>query len=103
MKSYWVYILTNVSRKTLCTGVTSNIVKRPWQHKTGVFPGFTSRYRVNRLVYFEKWLRIDDAIAREKQIKGWIRAKKVTLIQSMNPKWDDLSRGCQDIHKPKKP
>ena len=102
MKSCWVYILTNVSRKTLYTGVTSNIVQRPWQHKTGVFSGFTSRYKVNRLVYFEKWLRIDDAIAREKQIKGWIRAKKVALIHSMNPKWDDLSRGWQDIFKPPK-
>ena len=102
MKSGWVYILTNVPRKTLYTGVTSNIVQRPWQHKTGVFSGFTSRYKVNRLVYFEKWLRIDDAIAREKQIKGWIRAKKVALIHSMNPKWDDLSREWQDIFKPRK-
>jgi putative endonuclease len=100
VKTYCTYILTNVSRKTLYTGVTSTIVKRSWQHKNGVFPGFTSRYRVNRLVYFEGFSRIDDAIAREKEIKGWIRAKKVALIKSVNPKWDDLSREWQNIFKP---
>lgn len=105
VKTYWTYILdilTNVSCKTLYTGVTSTIVGRSWQHKNKVFSGFASRYRVNRLVYFEAFSRIDDAIAREKEIKGWIRAKKIALIQSINPKWDDLSRHWQDVFKPDK-
>ena len=102
MKTYCAYILTNVSRKTLYTGVTSTVVGRAWQHKNKVFSGFTSRYRVNRLVYFEKFSRIDDAIEREKEIKGWRRSKKVALIISTNPKWDDLSRKWQDVFKPDK-
>ena len=99
MKTYWTYILTNTSRKTLYTGITSTIVKRSWEHKNRVFSGFTSRYRVDRLVYFEAFSQVDDAIAREKEIKGWVRRKKIALIESTNPKWDDLSRDWQDINK----
>jgi putative endonuclease len=77
--------------------VTSTIVGRSWQHKNKVFSGFASR-----LVYFEAFSRIDDAIAREKEIKGWLRRKKIALIESVNPKWDDLSRHWQDVFKPDK-
>ena len=76
-------------------------MKRSWEHKNRVFSGFTSRYRVDRLVYFEAFSQVDDAIAREKEIKGWVRRKKIALIESTNPKWDDLSREWQDINKPK--
>ena len=102
MKTYFTYILTNTSRKTLYTGFSSTIVRRAWQHKNKVFSRFTSRYRVNRLAYFEKFSRVDDAIAREKEIKGWLRKKKIALIETVNPKWDDLSRHWQDIFKPDK-
>jgi putative endonuclease len=90
-KRYYVYILTNPSR-TLCTDITSHLQHRVYQHKTKQFPGFTSKYNVNRLVYFEVFEYVGNAIAREKEIKSWTRAKRVALIESKNPKWDDLSR-----------
>jgi len=93
MKIYHVYILSNASRSSLYTGVTSKLVTRDFQHEIKFFKGFTAKYNVNRLVYYEAFYRIDNAIAREKQIKGWRRAKKIALIEAMNPKWDDLSRG----------
>jgi putative endonuclease len=102
VKTYWTYILTNTSRTTLYTGITSTIARRSWEHKNKAFSGFTRRYRVDRLVYFEAFSQVDDAIAREKEIKGWIRKKKIALIESINPKWDDLSREWQDINKPPK-
>ena len=68
-------------------------VARVTEHKTGAVPGFTSKYRVNRLVYFEETGQVEEAIAREKQIKGWLRSKKLTLIESFNPGWNDLSDG----------
>jgi len=87
---YYVYIMTNRS-KTLYTGVTSKIRQRVFQHKTGVFKGFTSRYKLDRLAYWEKFKRVNDAIAREKQLKGWARIKKIQLIVGMNPTWKDLA------------
>lgn len=90
MKAYYVYILASRSR-TLYTGVTNNLERRILEHKRKLFRGFTGRYRIERLVYFETWGEIRAAIQREKQIKGWLRAKKVALIQSMNPGWSDLS------------
>ncbi len=89
---YYVYILTNRS-KTLYTGITSNLANRVFQHKTGVFPGFTSRYKLDRLVYYERFASVGTAIQREKQIKGLLRIKKMALIVSMNPEWKDLSEG----------
>lgn len=77
--------------KTLYTGVTSSLDRRVWQHKNHVFPGFTAEYKVDRLVYFEQYSDIRTAIAREKEIKGWTRLKKMALIVSMNPTWRDLS------------
>jgi putative endonuclease len=89
-RKYFVYILTNRS-KTLYTGMTNNLNRRIIEHKTHINPGFTSKYNINRLVYFEEWLDPRSAIAREKQIKGWLRAKKVALIASINPEWNDLA------------
>jgi len=100
MKLYRVYILTNVSRSTLYTGITSTLPGRIWEHKEEVHSSFTAKYNVNRLVYFETFLRVDDAIAREKQLKGWRRSKKVALIEALNPRWDDLSREWADVYKP---
>ena len=88
----WVYILTNRSG-TLYTGVTTNLERRVWEHKQHRIPGFTQRYRIDRLVWCEETANIRDAIAREKEIKGWVRAKKVALIAAENPDWADLSEG----------
>jgi putative endonuclease len=90
MKQYYIYIMTNQSR-TLYTGVTSDIAGRVYQHKEGTGSKFTSKYKINRLVYYEEFSDIEEAIAREKQIKGWVRRKKIDLIESSNPIWDDLS------------
>ena len=98
---YYVYIMTNRSR-TLYTGITSNLSKRVFQHKTGAFPGFTSHYRIDRLVYYERFIRVAAAIEREKQIKGLLRIKKLALIVSMNPEWKDLSEGWYDQCRPEK-
>jgi putative endonuclease len=92
MKDYYVYIMTNNSR-TLYTGVTNNIERRVYQHKHKLLPGFTEKYNLNRLVYYECCGNIRSAIEKEKQIKGWVRAKKVALIISVNPAWKDLSEG----------
>ncbi len=91
MKNYYVYILANRTR-VLYTNVTNNLERRISQHKNGITPGFTSQYNVTRLFYYETFSGIRDAIAREKQIKGWLRAKKIALIESVNPKWEDLSK-----------
>jgi len=98
---YYVYIMTNRSR-TLYTGITSNLSKRVFQHKTGAFPGFTSRYRIDRLVYYERFICVGTAIEREKQIKGLLRIKKLALIVSMNPEWKDLSEGWYNQYCPEK-
>ena len=90
MRSYYVYIMTNRS-KTLYIGVTNDLEYRVLQHKLKVVPGFTSRYHIDRLVYYEETNDIRIAIAREKQLKGWLRAKKIALIESVNPQWKDLS------------
>ncbi|MDJ0757496.1 MAG: GIY-YIG nuclease family protein [Ardenticatenaceae bacterium] len=90
MKNYYVYILASNS-KTLYTGVTNNLIRRVYQHKHKLFSGFTAKYEVDKLVYFEVGTNIKDAIAREKQIKGWSRMKKISLIETINPKWEDLS------------
>ena len=89
---YYVYIMSNRS-KTLYIGITGKFTLRVFQHKSGVFKGFTSRYRMDRLVYWEKFKRVNDAIAREKQLKGWTRIKKIQLIVGMNPTWEDLAEG----------
>ena len=85
-----VYIMANKRHGTLYTGVTSNFARRVCEHREGLTPGFTSRYDCKRLVWYERYDRIVDAIAREKQIKGGSRAKKIALIETMNPEWKDL-------------
>ncbi len=87
---YYVYIMTNRS-KTLYTGVTGNLESRVFEHKRGIKRKFAARYKIDRLVYFERFGDIRFAIAREKQIKGLLRIKKIALIVSMNPDWKDLS------------
>ena len=89
-KEYFVYIMTNKSR-TLYTGVTNDLMRRVDEHKKKLIPGFTSKYNIQFLVYYESTPSIHVAIEREKQIKGWLRAKKIALINSMNPEWKDLS------------
>jgi putative endonuclease len=92
LKTYYVYILTNRS-KTLYTGVTNNLIRRIYEHKQKLITGFTEKYKIDRLVYYEETSNVEAAIAREKQIKGWLREKKIVLIESMNPEWKDLSTG----------
>ena len=89
----WVYILANRGAGTLYIGVTSDLRTRIWQHKTGVYEGFTKHYQVNRLVYFEEFRRIRDAVARERALKGWTRKRKISLIEVQNQAWADLAAG----------
>ena len=89
-RRYYVYILTNSSR-TLYVGVTNNLERRMYEHKNKLVPGFTERYNVTWLAYYEETSSIESAIAREKQIKSWRRSKKVALVESANPQWKDLS------------
>ncbi len=96
MKRYYVYILSDRHRGTLYTGVTSDLERRVAEHKSRSRPGFTSKYYANILVFFEETHEIGPAIAREKQIKGWNRAKKVALIETVNPLWRDLSAGVPE-------
>ena len=91
----YVYIMSNRS-KTLYTGVTSDLVRRVHQHKQKLVEGFTKKYNLTRLGYYEAGNDIRSAIQREKQIKGWLRQRKINLIESVNPPWDDLSEGWYD-------
>jgi putative endonuclease len=95
MKQYYIYILTSRSG-TLYTGITNNLHRRVYEHKHKLIEGFTTKYNVDRLVYYESFPNVRDAIGREKQIKGYRRSKKIALIESMNPKWQDLSDGWYD-------
>ena len=85
-----IYILTNTPRGTLYTGVTSNLIKRIWQHKNKITGGFSTKYNLTRLVYFELHNEMYQAISREKQIKAGSRKKKIELIENFNPMWIDL-------------
>ena len=93
-RTYYVYILASRSR-TLYVGVTNNVQRRLFRHRTGPDTSFTRRYRVNRLVHVETASSPRDAITREKQIKNWTRAKKIALIEAANPEWRDLSAAWQ--------
>ena len=90
-KTCAVYIMTNYSKTSLYIGVTSNLQKRVWEHKNKVVEGFTSKYNVDKLVYFELTDSIESAINREKQLKRWHRDWKINLIKEMNPEFKDLS------------
>jgi putative endonuclease len=100
-KQFFVYIMTNGPRSAvLYAGITGNLPRRVWQHKNKLIRGFTSRYNLIQLVYYECFFYPDAAIAREKEIKGWRRSKKIKLIESMNPKWDDLAKDWGKEYKP---
>ena len=90
MRTYYVYILTNATHR-LYVGVTNDLQRRMYEHKNKLAPGFTSKYNLSWLVYYETTSDVRAAIAREKQIKGWRRSKKVALLESTNPNWGDLS------------
>lgn len=91
MKSYYVYILTNITNKVLYAGITNNIERRIYEHKHKLIEGFTKKYNLKKLVYLEEFNDVNDAIAAEKRIKGWLRIKKIKLIELNNPEWKDLS------------
>jgi putative endonuclease len=100
-RRFFVYIMTNRPRShVLYAGVTGNLPHRVFQHKSKLIPGFTSRYNLTRLVYYEEFVYPDAAINREKEIKAWRRSKEVRLIETMNPHWDDLGGKWMDIYKP---
>ncbi len=88
---FYVYIAASLSG-TLYIGMTNNLRRRMWQHRNGVFEGFTSKYKVDRLLYWESYDDVRNAINREKQLKRWVRRKKIELIERINPSWKDLSR-----------
>jgi putative endonuclease len=92
-RHYWVYIITNQRNGTLYVGVTNSLERRVWQHKTKAIEGFSKRYGLNRLVYFEQFRDVNNAIAWEKSVKGLLRSKKLALIERVNPQWRDLGAG----------
>ena len=90
-KSYWVYILASERNGTLYVGITNNLVKRVWEHKNKKIEGFTKKYEVHHLVYYEIHENPESAIKREKQLKKWNRLWKIRLIEEKNPEWKDLN------------
>jgi putative endonuclease len=101
MRREWhfaVYIMASKSRR-LYTGMTNNLGNRGFQHKNDLLAGFTSEYKIHRLVYFENYSQVINAINREKEIKGWRREKTIALIESMNPTWEDLAEHWYDRHR----
>ena len=90
-KEYYIYLITNKGLNVLYAGVTNNLIRRIYEHKNKLVEGFTKKYNVDRLIYYEVYSEISDAIAREKQIKGWARKNKNDLINQTNPEWKDLS------------
>ena len=90
MKNYYVYILSNQRNTTLYIGITSNLIKRIWEHKNKAVRGFTEKYNVTRLVYYECYDDTEEALLREKRLKKWKRNWKIELIEKMNPEWKDL-------------
>ena len=90
-KSYYVYLITNWNNKALYIGVTNNIERRLYEHKNKLIDGFTKKYNIDKLVYFEETTDIKSAITREKELKGWRREKKNRLIETINKNWRDLN------------
>ena len=91
MKNYYVYLITNWNNKVMYVGVTNNLERRMYEHKNKLINGFTKKYNINKLVYFEQTSDVNAAISREKEIKKWRREKKDNLVLSSNPEWNDLS------------
>jgi putative endonuclease len=96
-RQYYVYILASKPRGTLYIGITNNLARRVWEHKHGLVEGFTKKYGVHMLAYYEIFARATDAIQREKRLKKWNRAWKIALIESHNPGWEDLSGTVIDM------
>jgi putative endonuclease len=96
MKQYCVYITTNINNSTLYIGVTGNLPKRIFEHKNKLVDGFTKTYNVDKLIYFEQTEDVQSALRREKQLKNWHRDWKINLINSLNPKWEDLTSTLLD-------
>ncbi len=94
---YYVYMLTNKNNNVLYTGVTNNLKRRLYEHKNKFVDGFTKKYNVDKLVYYEITNDVNSALAREKQIKGWTRAKKNALVESKNSQWCDLTESIMQI------
>jgi putative endonuclease len=94
---YYVYLLTNKNDKVMYVGATNQLERRMYEHKTKMIPGFTEKYNVNKLVYFEETHDVRAAIAREREIKKWRREKKNNLVIAVNPEWKDLSDGWFEI------
>lgn len=90
-KTYYVYIMTNPGDTVLYTGMTSDLARRVTGHQLKTVEGFTKQYNVTKLIYFERFTQVREALRREKQIKGWLRAKKIALVEKANPDWADLS------------
>jgi putative endonuclease len=100
-RHFYVYVMTNNSRShVLYTGITGDLPRRVFEHKHKLTPGFTTRYNLARLVYCEMFSYPDAAIQREKEIKGWVRSKKIKLIEGANPHWHDLAADWEDLYKP---
>ena len=92
-KTYYTYIMSSQNDTTIYVGVTNDLERRVSEHKSGLIPGFTQKYKCKKLVYYESFSDIEQAVGREKQLKGWVRRKKDALIDSVNPEWKDLSEG----------
>lgn len=88
---YYVYFLTSQNNRVLYIGITNDLSRRLYEHKNGIFQGFTKKYNVHKLVYFEEYADVSSALSREKQLKKWIRAKKNALVEAVNPNWNDLN------------
>ncbi len=97
-RQYFVYIMANRSRN-IYTGMTNSLLRRVAEHKSGKVDGFTKRYRIHRLVYYESFRYVGNAIHREKEIKGWDRTRRVALIESVNPTWEDLAADWYRLHR----
>ena len=95
-RQYYVYILAS-KRRTLYIGVTNDLERRVYEHKHQLVEGFTKKYNIHHLVYYEATGNVESVISREKHLKGWLRRRKVELIESVNPSWDDLSAGWYDV------
>ena len=102
MNQYYVYIMSS-HRGTLYIGVTNDLMRRVYEHRHKLVDGFTSKYNVSKLVYYETTKEVESAIVREKQIKGWLRRKKVALIESLNPYWEDLAEAWSERPRPPDP
>ncbi|MDO8444219.1 MAG: GIY-YIG nuclease family protein [bacterium] len=95
---YFTYIITNKINTVLYTGVTNNLQRRMFEHKNKIISGFSSKYNLNKLVWYQEFNEINDALSAEKRVKGWTRQKKNNLIELLNPNWRDLSFGDPSLH-----